>query len=92
MLCLLGMGLRRAGPIDSGGTAPSVCDGLLAIDMNRFRSLTWAAVGCNPAPGQNNPAGFLGNFGVMVSAQMWYRDSVGTGQGLSDALMWTVGP
>ena len=92
LLCLTPGGLRRAGPIDAGGTAPNVCDGLLAIDMNRFHSLTWAATGCNPAPGQNNPAGFLNNFGVMVNGQMWYRDSVATGQGLSDGLTWTIGP
>jgi hypothetical protein len=92
LLCLFPGGLRRAGPIDAGGTAPNVCDGVMAIDMNQFRALMWAAMGCNPAPGQNNPAGFLGNPGVMVSGQFWYRDSVGTGQGLSDGLMWAVGP
>ena len=92
MLCLVAMGLRRAGPIDAGGTSPAVCNGNMAIDMNAFASSAWAAVGCMPPPGQNNPAGFLNNLGVTVSAQIWGRDSVPTGQVLSDGLSWTVGP
>lgn len=90
-LCLSGMGLRRAGPIESGGT-PQFCDGILSIDMNQFRSLNWSASGCNPATGQNNPAAFLGNIGTTVNAQVWGRDSVAAGQVLSDGISWAVGP
>jgi hypothetical protein len=92
VLCLLGMGLRRAGPIDAGGTAPNVCDGNMAIDFNAFANGAWAAVGCNPPPGQNNPAAYANNPGVTISAQIWGRDSVATGQVLSDAIQWVVGP
>ena len=92
LLCLSGMGLRRAGPIDSGGTNPFTCDGSMSIDMNEFHSLNWAATGCNPAPGQNNPAGFLGNMGTSVNAQIWGRDSTTTGQVLSDGISWAIGP
>ena len=91
LLCINGMGLRRAGPIQSG-SMPQFCDGTLAIDMNKFRSFNWVAVGCNPPFGQNNPAGFLGNMGTTVNAQMWGRDSIATGQILSDGLSWSVGP
>ena len=91
-LCLLGQGLRRAGSIDSAGTSPQTCDGVFAIDMNQFHTLVWAATGCNPAAGQNNPAGFLGNMGTAVSAQMWGRDSIATGQVVSDGIVWVVGP
>jgi hypothetical protein len=92
VLCLVPMGLRRAGPIDAGGTSPAVCDGLMSIDINAFASSAWAAVGCMPPPGQNNPAAFLNNVGVTVSAQIWGRDSVATGQVLSDGIQWTVAP
>ena len=92
LLCLTPAGLRRAGPIESGGTAPSVCDGVMAIDLNSFRGLSWAATGCAPPTGQTNPAGFLGSMGTMVNTQMWGRDSVSTGQVLSDGLSFTVGP
>jgi hypothetical protein len=86
------MGLRRAGPIESGGTSPQLCDGILSIDMNRFRALNWTAAGCNPPPGQNNPAGFLANMGTTVNAQVWGRDSIATGQVLSDGIIWSIGP
>jgi hypothetical protein len=92
VLCLTAMGLRRAGPIESGGTSPQACDGILSIDSNQFRSFNWSATGCNPAPGQTNPAGFLGNMGITVNAQMWGRDSIATGQVLSDGIRWVVGP
>ena len=92
VLCLASGGLRRAGPIESGGTSPQTCDGALAIDMNRFRALNWSATGCNPASGQNQPAGFLGNMGTVVNAQMWGRDSTMTGQVLSDGMSWSIGP
>ena len=92
LLCLAPGGLRRAGPIESGGTGPQFCDGVLAIDMNRFHTLGWTATGCSPAAGQNNPAGFLGNIGTSVHAQMWGRDSVTTGQVLSDGISWSIGP
>ena len=92
LLCLTPSGLRRAGPIESGGTAPSVCDGVMAIDMNSFSALMWSATGCAPPAGQTNPAGFLGNMGTMVNTQIWGRDSVSTGQLLSDGLSYTVGP
>ena len=92
LLCLTPTGLRRAGPIESGGTAPSVCDGVMAIDMNAFAAAMWTATGCAPPAGQTNPAGFLGNMGTMVNTQIWGRDSVSTGQVLSDGLSYTVGP
>ncbi len=38
------------------------------------------------------PAGFLGNMGTTVNAQMWGRDSIATGQVLSDGISWVVGP
>ena len=92
VLCLQGMGLRRAGPIDSGGTAPSVCDGNMSIDMNAFAAGAWVSTGCTMVPGQNNPSGFLNNIGTVVYTQMWGRDSVATGQVLSDGLGYNVGP
>jgi hypothetical protein len=92
VLCLTAGGLRRAGPIDAGGTAPNVCDGVLAIDVNAFAQGVWSATGCSPAAGQNNSAGFLRNMGTTVKAQMWGRDALSTGQVLSDALSWVVGP
>ena len=91
LLCLSGMGLRRAGPIQAG-TLPQFCDGRLQIDMNAFNTNNWASGGCNPPPGQTNPAGFLGNPGTTVNAQMWGRDSIATGQVLSDGIGWAVGP
>jgi hypothetical protein len=92
LLCLFPSGLRRAGPIDAGGTSPQVCDGILAIDVNQFASFTWAAAGCGPAPGQNNPAGFLVSPGTSVNAQMWGHDSTAAGQVLSNGISWVVGP
>jgi hypothetical protein len=64
----------------------------MSIDMNAFRNLTWAAGGCASPAGQTNPAGFLGNMGVVVNTQIWGRDSVATGQVLSNGLSYTVGP
>ncbi len=60
--------------------------------MNQFNTNNWAATGCNPPPGQNNPASFLGNMGTTVNAQMWGRDSIATGQVLSDGISWAIGP
>ena len=91
-LCLSGAGLRRAGPIESGGTSPQQCDGRLSIDMNRFRSSSWTTPGCNPPTGQTTPAAFLGNMGTTVHAQIWGRDSTTTGQVLSNGISWVVGP
>ena len=92
VLCLPGAGLRRAGPIDAGGTSPAVCDGNMAMDFNAFAQGVHAAVGCVPPPGQNNAPNFLRVPGTTVSAQGWGRDSVSTGQVLSDGRQWTVGP
>ena len=92
LLCLQPMGLRRAGPIDSGGTSPNTCDGVMAINMDQFNAGSWTTTGCNPPPGQTNPAGFLGSLGTTVNAQMWGRDSIATGQVLSDGIRWVVGP
>ena len=91
LLCLSGAGLRRAGPIQSNA-AQQQCDGTLAIDVNAFRAFNWMASGCNPLPGQSNPAGFLSNMGTTVNAQMWGRDSIATGQVLSNGIRWVVGP
>jgi hypothetical protein len=91
LLCLSGTGLRRAGPIQSSN-AQQQCDGTLAIDMNEFRASSWTANGCNPVMGQSNPAAFLANMGTTVNAQMWGRDSIATGQVLSDGVSWVVGP
>jgi len=92
VLCLFAMGLRRAGPIDAGGTAPSACDGNMSIDFNAFANNAWMASGCNPAMGQNNPAAFANNPGTTINAQIWGRDSVVTGQVISDGISWVVGP
>ena len=92
VLCLTPSGLRRAGPIDSGGTSPQTCDGVLSIDMNQFQANNWTASGCAPAPGQNSPAGFLGTLGVTVRAQMYGRDSISTGQVLTAGFCWTTAP
>jgi hypothetical protein len=91
LLCLTPTSLRRAGPIESGG-GRQLCDGVMSIDMNAFNVNNWTATGCNPPPGQNNPAGFLSNPGTTVNAQMWGRDSIATGQVLSDGISWVVGP
>ena len=92
LLCLLGVQLARAGPIDSGGTSSLTCDGVLSIDVNRFRALSWVATGCNAPPGQVAPAAFLSNIGSTVNAQMWGRDSIITGQVVSDGVSWDVAP
>ena len=42
--------------------------------------------------GQTNPASYLGNMGTTINAQMWGRDSVMTGQVLSDGISWSIGP
>ena len=91
MLCMAGVGLQRAAPIDSGGT-PHTCDGQFAIDLNAFRNQTWASTGCTPLPGQTAPAAFLSTPGGSVNAQMWGRDSTTTGQFLSNGLSWTILP
>jgi hypothetical protein len=91
LLCLSGMGLRRAGPIQSN-SAQQQCDGTFAIDMNEFRAFNWTPSGCNPVAGQSNPAGFLSSIGTTVNAQMWGRDSIATGQVLSDGIGWVIGP
>ena len=85
-------GLKRAAPLESGGTPGPSCDGVFTIDMNAFNRVNWASTGCNPAPGQTNPAGFLSTPGNFVHAQMWGRDSVSTGQFVSDAVVWVQGP
>ena len=64
----------------------------MSIDMNAFRNGSHVAGGCTNPAGQTNPANFLGNMGTTVNAQMWGRDSVATGQVLSNGLSWTVGP
>ena len=92
LLCLPGMGLQRAGPIDSGGSSAFACDGELAIDMNAFASSNWSSSGCSPLPGQNAPAGFLSSPGNSVSLQVWGRDSTSTGQVLSDGLSYLTAP
>ena len=91
-LCLSPMGLRRAGPIDSGGTSPAQCDGVMALDWNAFASNNWVSAGCSPVPGQTNPAGFLNTAGTAVSVQVWGRDSVQTGQLLSAGIGFITGP
>jgi hypothetical protein len=60
--------------------------------MNAFNTLNWTTNGCNPTAAQTSPAGFLGNIGATVNAQMWGRDSIATGQVLSDGISWVVGP
>ena len=92
LLCLSPSGLRRAGPIDSGGTSPATCNGVMGIDMNAFLTLSWTAMGCASPPGQTNPAGFLGNIGTVVNTQIWGRDSTTNGQVLSNGVSYTVGP
>ena len=60
--------------------------------MNAFAQSAWTATGCSPPPGQNSPAGFLTNPGSVVNAQMWGRDSLETGQLLTDGLGWVIWP
>ena len=92
VLCVKAQGLKRAAPIESGGTPGPNCDGVFALDMNAFNTANWASTGCNPALGQTNPAGFLGVPGNAVHAQIWGRDSTSTGQFLSDGVAWVQGP
>ena len=91
-LCVNPMSLRRAAPIDSGGTAGANCDGAFSIDMNAFRNSTHVSVGCAPIPGQTNPAAFLSVPGGDVFAQVWGRDTQPTGSFVSNGLRWTTGP
>ena len=91
LLCMPGQGLRRAGPIESGGNQQS-CDGVMSIDMNAFNALTWTTNGCNPTVSQTSPAGFLSSIGITVNAQVWGQDSIATGQVLSDGISWCIGP
>ena len=92
VLCVPQSGVRRAAPTESGGTPGSNCDGIFAIDMNAFNANTWVATGCNPPLGQTNPAGFLDTPGNLILGQMWGRDSIATGQFLSDGIAWFQGP
>ena len=92
ILCVRPQGLRRASPIESGGTPGPNCDGVFSIDLNAFNSLAWTSGGCSPAAGQTNPAGFLGSPGTLIHAQMWGRDSTSTGQFVSDGVLWVQGP
>ena len=92
LLCIMPQGLKRAAPLESGGTPGPNCDGAFNIDMNAFNTVNWTSTGCSPAPGQTNPAGFLGVPGNFVQAQMWGRDSVSTGQSVSDGIAWIQGP
>ena len=55
-------------------------------------SLNWSESGCSPQALQSVPASFLHISGTTVSAQMWSRDSVATGQVLSNGVTWVVGP
>jgi hypothetical protein len=91
-LCIEPMGIRRAAPIDSGGTVGPNCDGAFAIDMNAFRSFLHVSVGCAPLPGQTNPAGFLSTPGIDVFAAVWGRDTQATGSFVSNGVRWTIGP
>ena len=91
LLCMPGQGLRRAGPIESGGNQ-QLCDGVMSIDMNAFNTLHWTTNGCNPSVSQTSPAGFLSSIGTTVNAQVWGRDSIATGQVLSDGIIWSIGP
>ena len=92
LLCLSPAGLRRAGPVESGAGGSPVCSGVLSIDMNVFNQGLWMTHGCNPTASQTSPAPFLGSMGTTVNAQMWGRDSITTGQVLSDGVSWFVGP
>jgi hypothetical protein len=91
-LCVNPMGIRRASPIDSGGSGGLNCDGVFAIDMNAFRSFLHVSMGCAPLPGQTNPAAFLSTPGTDAFAQIWGRDTQATGSFLSNAVGWTIGP
>ena len=92
VLCIATSGLKRAAPVESGGTPGNNCDGAFSIDFNAFTTFAWSATGCAPPPGQTNPAAFLGTPGQMVYCQMWGRDSVATGSFLSDAVQFAQGP
>ena len=84
--------VRRAAPMDSGGTPGNNCDGSFVLDFNSFMALAWVNGGCSPNIGpQTNPAGFLAA-GTSVFAQVWGRDSVATGSFVSDGVSWVIGP
>ena len=46
-LCVAAAGLRRAAPIESGGTPGNNCDGAFTIDLNSFVTLAWSATGAH---------------------------------------------
>jgi hypothetical protein len=92
VLCVAASGLKRAAPVDSGGTPGNNCDGSFSIDLNAFAAAAWAATGCAPPPGQTNPVAFLSTPGQVVYCQMWGRDSVATGTFLSDGIQFVQGP
>lgn len=92
VLCVAASGLKRAAPVDSGGTPGNNCDGSFSIDLNAFAAAAWAATGCAPPPGQTNPVTFLSTPGQVVYCQMWGRDSVATGTFLSDGIQFVQGP
>jgi hypothetical protein len=89
-LCVTPSGVRRGGPTNSLGTN-GACDGVLAIDMNAFAQGQWVVPPAGAIP-PLQPAAFLAQPGTDVFCQFWARDSVQTGELLSDGLMYTVGP
>jgi hypothetical protein len=104
-LCVDPMGMRRAGPTNSGGSGgggagpctanPATCDGRFDIDMNAFGQGLWTVPDCagNPAgTPADAPAAFLTVAGTTVHTQFWGRDSVATGSFVSDGLSYEVGP
>jgi hypothetical protein len=88
ILCISATGLRRGGPVDSGGTpGPATCDGVFTLDMNAFASGNY-----HPPFPTNNPAPFLLTIGQQVNCQWWGRDSVATGSFMTDAIEYVVNP
>ena len=91
LLCLSGS-FHVAGMIDSGSTSPIACGGELSIDMNAFARSLYTPGGCHPPLHVTPPAGFLSTPGTTVNAQMFGRDSIATGQVLSDGISFVILP
>ena len=91
VLCL-STPVPEAGVIDSGGTSPATCDGLLTIDLNAFAQSQHTPNGCHPSTLVTTPAAFLTTPGVTVNSQMIARDSIVTGKLLSNGLTFEIGP
>jgi hypothetical protein len=87
ILCIQTLPLRWGGPVYSGGTPGTNCDGAYAIDMNAYAAGLYAP-GFPTLP--YDP--FLRNPGEQINCQIWGRDTASTGSFMSDAIEYVVGP